>query len=203
MPIFVILFPSRHFIVGNTAVESPDQSPFFLCREFEERCIRGDTLTARGLDTLARGVIFPMMKRASDEAAVFHVAIGEIRAIMATIGTEDPPLAGSRPQDDHMPVEEFRPVKGAGRHLVGHGDRIPAGIETPLSLRGGGEPVDPFVVLCGKHVDLSQIEDEHNMPRGRRVTYSVAPAGARRNCIYVITCTFSGGRAHQDRKSVV
>src|SRR3546814_4684476 len=57
-----------------------------------------------------------------------------------------------------------------------------------------------FRSLCGKHVDLSQIEDEHNMPRGRRVTYSVAPAGARRNCIYVITCTFSGGRAHQPRQ---
>src|SRR3546814_9196929 len=74
-----------------------------------------------------------MMKRASDEAAVFHVAIGEIRAIMATIGAEDRHLAGTRPHDDHMPVEEFRPVKGAGRHLVGHGDRIPAGIETPRS----------------------------------------------------------------------
>src|SRR3546814_15595379 len=88
-----------------------------------------------------------MMKRASDEAAVFHVAIGEIRAIMATIGAEDRHLAGTRPHADHMPVEEFRPVKGAGRHLVGHCDRIPAGIATPFSLRGGGAPVDPFVVL--------------------------------------------------------
>src|SRR3546814_19163366 len=90
-----------------------------LCREFEERRIRGHALTARGLDTLARSIIFPMMKRASDEAAVFHVAIGEIRAIMATIGAEDRHLAGTRPHDDHMPVEEFRPVKGAGRHQIG------------------------------------------------------------------------------------
>src|SRR3546814_11076897 len=104
MPIFFSLFPTRHVIVGIKAVESPDQSPFFLCREFEERRIRGHALTARGLDTLARSIIFPMMKRASDEAAVFHVAIGEIRAIMATIGAEDRHLAGTRPHDDHMPV---------------------------------------------------------------------------------------------------
>src|SRR3546814_1945224 len=101
---------------------------------------------------------------------------------------------------DIMLVEEFRTVKGSWCEIVGQGERIPVGIETPFSLRGGGESVDTFVVLCGKHVDLSQIEDEYNMPRGRRVTYSVAPAGARRNCIYVITCTFTGGRAHQPRQ---
>src|SRR3546814_9923875 len=37
MPIFFSLLPTRHVIVGIKAVESPDQSPFFLCREFEER----------------------------------------------------------------------------------------------------------------------------------------------------------------------
>src|SRR3546814_12953018 len=63
MPIFFSLFPTRHVIVGIKAVESPDQSPFFLCREFEERRIRGHALTARGLDTLARSIIFPMMKK--------------------------------------------------------------------------------------------------------------------------------------------
>src|SRR3546814_17508093 len=110
MPIFFSLFPTRHVIVGIKAVESPDQSPFFLCREFEERCIRGDTLTARGLDTLARCVIFPMMKRASDEEAVFHVAIGELSAILATIGADTRQLHAPPPHDVHTPLTEFPPV---------------------------------------------------------------------------------------------
>src|SRR3546814_12452114 len=91
MPIFFSLFPTRHVIVGIKAVESPDQSPLFLCREFEERRICGHALTARGLDPLARSIILPMMKRASDEAAVFLVPIGVIHDIMATPGSNDRP----------------------------------------------------------------------------------------------------------------
>src|SRR3546814_12640182 len=67
MPIFFSLFPTRHVLVGLQAVDSPDQSPFFLCREFEERRIRGHALTARGLDTLARSIT---IGRASSRARV-------------------------------------------------------------------------------------------------------------------------------------
>src|SRR3546814_11662096 len=48
MPIFFSLFPTRHVIVGIKDVESQDQSPVFLFREFDKRSTRGPGPTPRG-----------------------------------------------------------------------------------------------------------------------------------------------------------